>query len=256
MMKSWFNELWLRNPLLAKSGGFCFLLGFFIVFIPLADPRELQGFSIWIKPAKFFISIGIFFWTMGWLMDYLKSEKFVKWISWGIWVLMLIELVIITFQASQGKLSHYNISSVWDAVLFQIMGIAITLNSALVFLVLLKFFQKIDLPKGYLMGIRIGLVIFLIAGFEGFVMVGQLKHTVGAEDGQAGLPFLGWAKAYGDLRIFHFLGLHGLQILPLQSWFFLKNHPGKVLLVGLLYFLFSFGTLWMALQGKGILGWF
>lgn len=106
------------------------------------------------------------------------------------------------------------------------------------------------------MGIQIGLVIFLIAGFEGFAMVGQMKHTVGAEDGQDGLPFLGWAKTYGDLRVFHFLGLHALQILPFLSWFFLKNHPVKALLVGLIYFLFSFGTLWMALQGNGILGWF
>lgn len=168
---------------------------------------------------------------------------------------MLVELIIITYQASQGKLSHYNISTFWDGMLFQMMGIAITLNSILVILVFLKFLWVTELPKGYLMGIRIGLTIFLIAGFEGFIMAGQLTHTIGAEDGQEGLPFLGWAKAYGDLRIFHFLGLHALQVLPILSWVFLKDQPGKVIVLGAIYFILSFGTLWLALQGKGILEW-
>jgi len=36
-------------------------------------------------------------------------------------------------------------------------------------------------------------------------MAGRLSHTVGATDGQEGYFLLGWAKAYGDLRIFSFL---------------------------------------------------
>ncbi len=255
MLKNWFLELQGRNLLLAKSGGFCFLLGIFLIFLPLVDPRELQGAYVWTKPAKFFLSIGIFFWTMGWIMDCLPNERFVRRISWGIWILMLVELTIITLQAAQGKLSHFNVSSIWDGVLFQIMGIAITLNSILVFLVFLKFLKVQNLPPGYLMGIKTGLVIFLIAGLEGFAMAASLKHTVGAADGQEGLPFLGWAKRYGDLRIFHFLGLHALQILPLFSWVFLRNQPGKVIILGGIYFILSFGTMWMALQGKGIWDW-
>ena len=255
MMRSWYTELQNRNLLLAKSGSFCFLLGVFLVFLPLVDPRELQGAYVWTKPAKFFFSVGIYFWTMGWLMDYLDHEKFVKRTSWSIWVLMLVELSIITYQASIGKLSHFNISSLMDDILFQIMGVAIFLNSVLVFLVFLKFLKINNLPSGYLMGIKIGMVIFLIAGFEGFAMAANLKHTIGAEDGQEGLPFLGWAKVYGDLRIFHFLGLHALQVLPIVAWVFLKNRPKEVLAIGVVYFLLSFGTLWQALQGKGILQW-
>jgi hypothetical protein len=256
MLKSWYNELQSRNLLLAKSGSFCLLLGLFLIFLPLVDPRELQGSYVWVKPSKFFLSIGIYFWTMGWLMDHLKNERFVNRISWGIWVLMLVELTIITYQAAQGKLSHFNVSSLFDGILFQIMGMAITFNSILVILVFRKFFNVKDLPFGYLMGIKLGFLIFLIAGFEGFLMVGQLKHTLGAADGQEGLPFLGWAKFYGDLRIFHFFGLHALQILPLTAWFFFRNEPKKILGLGVLYFLLSFGTLWMALQGKGIFDWF
>jgi hypothetical protein len=97
------------------------------------------------------------------------------------------------------------------------------------------------------MGVKMGFIIFLIAGFEGFAMASNLKHTIGAEDGQDGLPFLGWAKAYGDLRVFHFFGIHALQILPILAWVFLKNQPKKVFLIGIIYFLLSSGTLWLAL---------
>lgn len=256
MLKTWYIELVSRNRLLAKSGSFCFLLGLFLVFAPLVDQRILQGAYVWTKPAKFFFSAGIFFWTMGWIMDYLNDSKFVKRISWGIWCILVLELAIITYQASIGKLSHFNISSLMDGILFQIMGVAIFLNSVLVFLVFLRFLKPIDLPAGYSMGIKIGMVIFLIAGFEGFVMAANLNHTIGAPDGQEGLPFLGWAKDYGDLRIFHFLGLHALQALPIFAWFFFKDHPKSVLVIGIGYFILSFGTLWMALQGKGIAAWF
>ena len=256
MLSRWYLELSRRNELLARSGGFCFLIGIILVILPFLDSRVLLGAYIWTKPAKFFLSAGIFFWTMGWLMDHLENVKFVKRISWGIWVIMVLELTIITYQASLGKLSHFNTSSLRDGILFQIMGTAIFLNSALVFLVFLKFLKSNDLPEGYLMGIKIGMVIFLIAGFEGFAMAANLKHTIGAPDGQEGLPFLGWAKEYGDLRIFHFLGLHALQVVPLLAWVFFKDQPKSVLFFGLVYFLLSFGTLWMALQGKGIATWF
>jgi hypothetical protein len=46
-------------------------------------------------------------------------------------------------------------------------------------------------------------------------MAGRMSHTVGTVYGQDGYFLLGWAKAYGDLRIFHFLSLHALQVLSL-----------------------------------------
>lgn len=165
MLSNWYRELQQRNLLLAKSGGFCLLLGIFLVFLPLVDPRTLQGAFVWIKPAKFFLSIGIYFWTMGWMLGYLRNEPFVRRISWGIWMVMLLELFLITYQAAQGKLSHFNVSTLWDGFLFQLMGIAIAGNSVLVILVFLRFLKVTDLPSGYLMGIQVGLVIFLIAGF-------------------------------------------------------------------------------------------
>jgi len=134
------------------------------------------------------------------------------------------------------------------------MGIMIFLNSVVAAWVLVLFTKVKTLPNGYLKAIQIGLIIFLIAGFEGFFMAGRLSHTIGASDGQEGIFFLGLAKANGDLRVFHFLGLHSIQVLSVIGWYFFKDQPRKIIVVGLIYFILSSGTLWMALQGKGLTG--
>lgn len=103
---------------------------------------------------------------MGWLMDYLGEPKKVKIMSLLIFWLMVIELVLITFQAAQGKLSHFNISSFWDIIIFQIMGIAILLNSLVVVWFFLSASKKVShLPKGYALAIQIGLIIFFDCRF-------------------------------------------------------------------------------------------
>jgi hypothetical protein len=254
MPGTWYFELEKRNPLLAKAGAIGFLIAIGLVLCSFFDQRELLGVSVWNKPIKFFLSVSIYFWTMGWLMENLNQPKKVYRISILIFLLLSGELITITFQAIQGEQSHYNITSYFDAALFQLMGIMIFLNSVVAAWVLVLFTKVKTLPKGYLRAIQIGLIIFLIAGFEGFFMAGRLGHTVGAPDGQEGIFFLGWAKAYGDLRVFHFIGLHSIQVLALIGWYFFKDQPRKITLVGLIYFILSSGTLWMALQGKSLFG--
>lgn len=253
-MKALFLELRRRNKLLADAGLFFLIVFIVLACLPVVDKRELFGVSIWNKPAKFFISTTILVWTIGWIMIDLPQKKMVKIISVGTLAMLSSELILILVQAIRVTGSHFNVSNPLDGSIFGLMGMLIFINSLFYILLFILFSKTKNLPKGYKISIQIGLFIFLVAGYEGYLMAGRLSHTVGAPDGQPGLFFLGWAKAYGDLRIFHFVGLHGLQILTLVGWYFFKNEPKKVMLFGLIYFLLSFGTLWMALQGKPLFG--
>jgi hypothetical protein len=40
-------------------------------------------------------------------------------------------------------------------------------------------------------------------------------HTVGGSEADRGMPLTRWSNTGGDLRVPHFIGLHGLQIMPL-----------------------------------------
>ncbi|MCH6200190.1 hypothetical protein MMU07_11390 [Aquiflexum sp. LQ15W] len=240
----------------SKSLGQFGLLNFIVFFVLLAlsffDDRTLNGVNVWMKPMKFAISIGIFSWTMAWYLFYLPQIRKVQKIKLTIITAMLIEQVIIIYQASMGELSHYNISSINNAVLFQLMGIAILINTIMVFWTYRLFSVVESLFPGYKRGIQLGMLVFVVASLEGFLMVGNLGHTIGAPDGQEGIFFFNWAKTYGDLRIFHFLGLHALQAVPLFAWNFARDNVKKVNIFAAIYFILSLGTLWNALAGRGI----
>jgi len=244
------REVFRRNRLLAIFGAANFLLLGMLVIFSFVDHRSFLGINVWIKPMKFCLSIGIFSWTMAFLLGYLPQKSKVKIIAWGIVLAMGIEQIIIIGQAAYGKASHFNESSLFDGLLFNIMGLAIVINTLLVFWTFKLFIKFKELPRGYLWGIRLGLLIFLFASLEGFVMIANNGHTIGAADGEEGIFFLNWANRYGDLRVSHFLGLHAIQVLPLFAWFYSKEKVKPVVLFATVYFLLSAGTLWQALAGK------
>ena len=246
------RELLYRNSAAAWFGILNFIAFAVLLSISALDQRTLISVNIWIKPMKFCISIGIFSWTMAWFLHHLPQIRKVRIITFVIIGMLGIELLIIIMQAARGELSHYNISNLLNAVLFQIMGIAIVANTFMVFWTFRLFGKAKQLPAGYLLGIRLGMLVFIIASLEGFLMTFNLGHTVGAADGQEGIFFLNWAKSYGDLRVFHFLGLHGLQIIPLFAWYFSREKRILVVVFAVIYLLFSLGTLWNALAGKGL----
>lgn len=189
------------------------------------DQRLVMGINPWIKPIKFEISIVIYVWTVAWLLEYLPRPQ--RLISWGVSVAMIVEIACIVLQAARGTTSHYNVSTPFDGAVFTVMGVFIAANTLLLVRLLWLFGLSVAMPRAILWGVRFGLVLSLMASTEGVVMLGNQAHTVGIADGGPGLPLVNWSTRAGDLRIAHFMGIHGLQILPLAGWLLERRWPRR-----------------------------
>jgi len=243
------SELRKRNPILYYFGLLYFVGGIVSIIMTQTSGTIVLGVNAWIKPMKFFFSIWIFCWTMGWFLVYLINKRRVRIYTWAVVIVMIIEQVIITWQAANGRLSHFNITTPLYQSLFMIMGIAIATLTAWTGVIGYYFFKQkqFDIPMPYVWGIRLGIVVFVIFAFEGGIMASHLSHTVGAPDGGPGLPILNWSRLYGDLRVAHFIGIHSLQILPLFGYFIAKSNRG-VQLFATGYFILTIFLFIQALQ--------
>jgi len=239
-----------RNEPLFYFGLICFVLSIFFLLLTKISNIQVARVNAWNKPFKFSMSIMFYSWTMAWYCHYLPSFN-ITLFNWAVIILLGFEIGYIAIQAGRGQQSHFNMSSPFYSVLFQLMGLAATLITLYTAYVGFLFFQNNfpDLPSAYLWGIRLGIVIFVIFSFEGALMGARMSHTVGGQDGGIGIPLLKWNKLFGDLRVAHFIGMHALQILPLLAFYLLKNTKA-IFIVSALYGLLAFFTFIQALNGK------
>ena len=249
-MNNFFRELKQRNSLLYWFGWYNFAMAIACLVLMQFDDMQILGINRWIKPMKFFLSVGIMVWTMGWIMYYLQYKRAVRTCSWLIVISMFIENFIITLQSARGERSHFNVHVPLNAMFFSIMGIFILLFTfTAIYIAILFFRQKqFSIPLPYLWGIRLGLLVFIFFTSEGGMMVAKLAHTIGGPDGGPGLPLVNWSTRYGDLRIAHFFGMHSLQILPLFGYYVAKN-KNHTILFSTIYFAFVMFLFVQALAG-------
>ena len=252
------TELRHRDPLLFWIGAAMMLTLLVVTLISISDTRVILGLNPWIKPMKFLTSITIFLWTVAWFMPETQAKPVLRGlVRWTIGPAMAIEIACIIVQSARGTTSHFNVQSPFDGIIFSVMGLTILLNT----LAMMLFFWIVrrDTPPhraGYIWGIRLGVAIFLLASFEGAVIIGNNAHTVGAPDGGPGLPFVNWSTTHGDLRIAHFFGMHAMQALPLIGFLLDRARlPAKqiVFAASFLWLVVMGGLLATALAGRSVL---
>ena len=188
------------------------------------DPRILTGVPIWLKPFKFAISLSLYAVTLAWMLTLLpRRSRVAEWAATVIVAAASIEIVVIVLQAARGTTSHYNETSPLNDALWQSMGSAIMVLFAAHFVIAVVVLRRRIADRASAYAIRLGLGLALLGMLAAIPMVlppgatfGQ-AHTVGLPDGGPGLPLVGWSTVGGDLRIGHFVGLHGLQALPLLA---------------------------------------
>ena len=200
------------------------------------DPRVINGAPAWLKPAKFAASTAIYMVTLAWIFSVLPAwPRLRRWVGTTTAVVLVFEVAAIDLQAWRGTTSHFNIATPLDAVLFSAMGLGILVQTASSVAVAAALWRQTFADRAFGWALRLGMAISILGASTGGLMTqptaaqlagaraGQRMtiagaHTVGAPDGGAGLPGVGWSTGHGDLRVPHFVGLHAIQMLPLVAW--------------------------------------
>ncbi len=254
-------EIFGRDPLLYRLGFMMLITGFILLIPMMIDNRLVTGINPWLKPMKFCFSIAVFVWTIAWFLQDLKLNytKSAKIISRVTSIVMIVEIIIILFQAFRGVPSHFNMATPLDGILFGLMGIGIGTSTVLsIWMLLLYLIGKTNTHATYRLGIILGFVVFLISSWIGGQMIANNQHSIGVLDGGQGIPFFNWSQEGGDLRVAHFFGLHALQVIPLVSYFIKEKLSRKVHVVAVAIFTLAYiailGFLYLqALEGKPLL---
>ncbi len=273
MMRAELRKLWNESaPLTATA---VLMLAAFLASVVgiFADPRIITGMPAWLKPAKFAISVAILSASIAWLFRYVDVWPRYKRVSgWILSIVGIAEVVIIDIQAARGVPSHFNAATRLDQVLFAVMGLMILILWMASVGIAIMLFKQPFVDRAWGWSLRLGMLISVIGSATGGMMVRPTPpqiaamrahekitavgaHTVGAPDGGPGLPGVGWSVDHGDLRIPHFLGLHGLQAIPFLAWLISRRRDStrNVFVLAASYFALFAMLMWQALRGQSLI---
>jgi hypothetical protein len=278
-MSQIFKRLWESSASLTFVGVLMLVdLAISIVGL-IADPTVITGAPAWLKPTKFAISTGIYSFTLAWLLTYVSVwPRLMRWMARTVAFVIVFEIVLIDIQAARGIPSHFNNTTPLNAILFGVMGIAIGLLLLCSAVIAAALFRQVFTDRAWGWALRIGMSITVVGASLGGMMLrptsAQLEnarsrhqmptvgaHTVGAPDGDSGLPLTAWSTRHGDLRVPHFFGMHAVQMIPFLAWLLACVRPAlsvskRVLLIQIAsagYVALTAILLWQALRGQSII---
>ena len=252
-----------RQRTLALYGLALLLLAIPVLVLQTVDGRTLgSGVNVWIKPAKFILSVALFALTSAWFFGYVRPERRGSWPVRAVVSLILIagtlELLYIGWQAAHGLDSHFNRSAPVYEIMYALMGVFAVALTASVFPLAWEIARRPapGISRDFAAAVVTGLLLtFILGGALGGYMSAQPAHSVGAVGGA--VPIFGWNRAGGDLRVAHFLGIHAQQAIPILALLIAKHAPRtRWLLLGagsLAYVAVTLGIFFQAIGGRPLL---
>lgn len=215
-----FREMLARHFVLGSYALFCLAGALVTTAMLIADPRVVDGASVWLKPLKFFLSIAIFSGTAAWFFGYIRPDRRNSWLMRITVATLLLtagfELLWITWQGAHGLRSHFNFDTPLYASMYALMGLGATLLVAttlpLAWAIARTPTRGLDEP--YRLAVIAGLLLtFVLGGSIGGTISANSSSAIGAYS--SSIPLFAWNQLGGDLRVAHFLGIHAEQAIPL-----------------------------------------
>ncbi|WP_067821630.1 hypothetical protein [Nocardia inohanensis] len=252
------------------------------------DDRMLLGESVWVKPLKFAVAFVLYTGTLAWLLSFPhRGRRLTWWMGTVFAVTGIVDVGFIVVQAARGTFSHFNHQTdAWNQIGQQVFqsGVPGLFVANLVIVLVLSWQRILDRPTSRAVhaGLFIAVAGMFLGYFMGFTGEQQVTDAYGrpvrlvaghtvidgqpvVRDGVGGMPITGWSTVGGDMRIPHFAGLHGIQLLLLAvfalAWLgrtrvpWLRGERARAELIGVfaLGYAGSVGVLlWQALRGQSV----
>lgn len=221
------------------------------------DGRTIGGELIWVKPLKFLVALSIYFatlaWFATWLPDGMRRSLWYRLFATVVVAATAAEMVWIGGAAAFGTTSHFNVATPMMGTIYGVMGIlAVTLTSAsLVYGVAIWSNRAAPLPPAVRLALGLGLVstfglTLVVAGW----MAGSTSHLVGIPATGAAVPFVGWSREVGDLRVGHFFATHALHAVPLAGLALAALLPDRIARGGVVVAALAYAALTLGVTAR------
>jgi len=201
------------------------------------DDRLINGVNVWLKPAKFSLSLAVHSLTLAFGLLLLPAQRLngtaIKRFSIVFVIAAFFELLWIYLQASKAEASHFNSTGSFEQFMYQLMGVGAVTLTLITGIFGWKIFRAgssvLHMATGW--GFIVSAVLTtIVAGYLG----AQTSHNVGGDPSDAsGLTLFSWSTTGGDLRVPHFVALHIAQAMPFLAWLFPSKRAVVIGLVGL-----------------------
>ncbi|MEV0268409.1 hypothetical protein AB0H43_06480 [Hamadaea sp. NPDC050747] len=230
-----------------------------------ADDRVVLGQPTWLKPFKFGVSFAVYAITLAWLLSFVRPT-WMKKVGVGLIVVgSYLEVALIVWQAARGRASHFHVETALDNAIWSAMGAMAALFGVGTAVVAIVVWRGRVKDRTTDVAAKVGLWLLLAGMGQAALMVVPTSeqrrldeiedqpmlgaHAVGVPDGGAGLPITGWSTTGGDLRVGHFVGVHGLQAMILLAMLF-PGRPQVIKIAGGAYAGLLALVTWQALRGQ------
>lgn len=203
-LKRYWEETDGYQKILYTTGFLLLASAIFHSVVLIISGGSLEGDVSFRKAITFGEAFGLTVCSLAWFLTFLPKKRALWWMLCGIYAIAtFLEVLMVTMQVWRGVPSHFNFTSRFDAAVFGIMGLSISLHLPLILVVLVLSFSSLKAPDSLKWAIRAGMVLLMASQVFGTLMIFRGNNTFGLA---------------GQMKIPHALGLHAVQVLPVIAW--------------------------------------
>jgi hypothetical protein len=161
-------------------------------------------------------------WSVGWLLPLITMRRWERgFVAFGALLFGVGETILMSTQVWRGVPSHYNLTTIFDAVWFGATGVIAVVFTCAMLVLLCAALRERRLAPSLLLSIRAGTLLIIFGLLVGFVMI---MNSSGVWQGMTHLLDTRFdmqvreGEVGGDLVLLHAIGVHGLNLVPLAAW--------------------------------------